>query len=102
MVPKPPSLNVYVFTMAEKPSNKLYIVYECLRKGKSVFQGAKQLAMHKNTLMRMMERCRYLATIARKCVIVQDTSCARHITWDTNSHAFGMRLRVNFVATFLL
>ena len=59
LVPKPPSLPVYVFPIPDKPSDKLRVVYECLAKLNSGRQDAKELRVHRNTLARMMERYRY-------------------------------------------
>ena len=55
LVPKPPSLPVYVFPIPDKPSDKLRIVCESLAKLKRGQQSTKELRVRKNTLARMIE-----------------------------------------------
>ena len=76
LVPKPPSLCVYVFPMPKKPGDKLRVVCECLTTRKNGRQGAKELVVLWNTILGMMERYKYPTTIARRCAIAQDTSHA--------------------------
>ena len=59
LVPKPPSLFVYVFPIPEKPSDKLHVVCECLAKLKRGRQGAKKLRVHRNRPAGTMGRYRY-------------------------------------------
>ena len=59
-VPKPPSLPIYVFPMADKQSDKLRVLCQYFAKPYSGRRGAKELRVHRNTLDGTMERYRYL------------------------------------------
>ena len=67
VVPKPPSQDLYILPLWEKPSDMERVAVDCLIKAKSVRKGATELGFHRQTLTDAMGRMRCAALPVTQC-----------------------------------